>query len=97
MFPAERNLVHVENMQNHAIKRLFERYGIVLPIPDYRKFCRMCMDGTSPPLVRGAGESTIHKLEFRGKTLWAIFRFDQRAIATFLPKTPHEIRKAGLV
>lgn len=83
-------LSHAESMRVHAIRRLFNRYGIAIGVGEYNVFCAMCVDGRAPVIAPGHKGSTIHRLVIRGVAATAVFRPEHGAIVSFLPKGDRE-------
>lgn len=84
---------HAEAMMNHAIRRLFQRHGIIISIAEYKALTDQCADGTAPPLGIGSHEGTFHRVTFRKRDLWLVYRHDQRAVVSFYPGEPAIMRR----
>lgn len=84
------NLSHADAMRQHALKRLFERYGIALSDGEYKRYCRMCADGQAPVIAHGHHGSTVHRVTVRNIEVNVIWRPDVGAIVTFAPKGTRE-------
>jgi hypothetical protein len=85
---------HVEALELHAIRRLWECYGIALSRPEYRALNAAIAAGTAPPLADADNGGTIHLVTIRSRAAFVIFRPD-RGIVTFLAGTPRELRRAA--
>ena len=88
------HLPHKRAAEQHAIKRLFQRRGIIITAAEYRQLTAMCADGRAPTLAPAWGGGTIHRLQHRGEALFAVYKSELEAIVTFLPVAPMELRSA---
>jgi len=84
---------HPEAMMAHAIRRLFERHGIIITIADYKAMTALCRDGTSPPLGIGSKEGTYHLLRIRQREIWAVYRHDKQSIVSFYAGEPAKLQR----
>lgn len=98
------HLSHAEAMRQHAMKRLFDRYGLTITNGEHQALSAMCADGRAPVVAQGHKGSTIHRVKIGAVIANAVFRPDQNAIVSFLPKgdrdrltrTPVKQQQAGL-
>ena len=87
------HLPHTKAVEQHALKRMFQRFGFSITTADYRELCAMCADGRAPVVTKARTGGTFHRFNFRGREIYAIFRADYPGIVTFLSK-PQEILNA---
>ena len=91
-------LLHRHSAEVHAIRRLYQRCGIIITASELRALSAECRDGRSPVLAQGRGDhpkrGTIHMVYLRGRSVYVAFRADIGTIITFLPGIPEEIRNA---
>jgi hypothetical protein len=91
---------HPNNARQHAIKRAFERWGIVITNAEYLEMSKACESGHAPLIAESTRTkgSTVHAVKHRDRELWAIFNPSIGCIATFLKcGKPEDIRHAVTV
>ena len=85
---------HGYNQYRHAAKRMFERYGMAICRSEYERLCDQIVSGRNAPLGLGRDGGFVRRLNYRGREVYAIFRPDTKAIATFLPAGRRQAERA---
>lgn len=83
---------HRGAMRVHALRRLFMRHGIALTNAEFNDLVAAIALGKHPALGHARTGGTIHMVEIRGRTIYAVWATDVQYIATFLPSVPLEVR-----
>jgi hypothetical protein len=88
---------HRSNAIIHTARRAFQRYGLVVTPTDIEALSEAAK--TSDVVAEGKGGRTLHRLTFRGRTVFPLFCPHLGCIVTFLPgpsllmrgkHTPHQ-------
>jgi hypothetical protein len=80
-----RDPLHRETQRTHAIRRAFERYGMVISNREYERILDMIAEGKSIVLGAARTGGEMHEVVLRRRTLIAVYRREDRTIPTFLP------------
>lgn len=70
----------------HAMRRVYQRYGILIEPVFYNQFSKSIAEGKYPSVGPGRVGGTRHIIKHKGKELVAVFDEETQQIATFLPK-----------
>lgn len=70
----------------HAMRRVYQRYGILVDPPDYSRMCNDIISGKNQSIGPGRAGGTMHVVKHRGQDLVAVFDDKTQQVATFLPK-----------
>jgi hypothetical protein len=73
-----------ESQKRHAIKRAYERYGIVLSNEKYNKLLSLVKEGFASTVLTQTNNSSILSIDFEGKKLFFVFNKNFQTIVTFL-------------
>jgi hypothetical protein len=88
---------HFNNARQHALKRAYQRWGLAISNIEYSEMSLACK--TLPVVAKSEkGNNTVHKVDHRGRQLWAVFNPELGCIVTFLKcGKPEDIRNAHVV
>lgn len=88
-----RDMTHRGAMRMHAIRRLFQRHGMVITNTEFGQMVAAIADGRNPALGPARCGGTLHAFTMRGRTVYAVWNVEEACIATFLPSgVPWELR-----
>lgn len=79
------HLSHRDAMIRHAIKRLYQRKGILLSNPEYEAIADKVRSGAHPQVATDRWGRRVHRVEYRGAVVFAIWDAERDAICTFFP------------
>lgn len=91
---------HFNNARQHALKRAFQRWGLVVTLAEYSEMSAACRDGKVPVVADSTQTkgATVHIVNHRNRQLWAVFNPELGCIVTFLKcGKPEDIRNAVTV
>jgi hypothetical protein len=100
MKKTDRGFVHLplrEAMVRHAIKRMWQRRGVLLSRPDYDAIAQNIRSGAIAKSCDAAKGCTAHSLTYRGQNVVAIWSPEHDCIVTFYPTLAWIERKAVTV
>jgi hypothetical protein len=79
------NATSREIMRFHAIRRLWQRRGIILSDAEYEAIVTGIRAGLYKQIAMGEKRRPIYELVYRDKTVCAVFDREYDAVVTFLP------------
>lgn len=75
---------HQESQKRHAIKRAYQRYGVILTDEKYDKLLSLTKNGFASTVLIQTNNSLIKTIDFEGNKLFFVFDKRNQAIVTFL-------------
>lgn len=75
---------HQESQKRHAIKRAYQRYGVVLTDEKYDKLLSLTKNGFASTVLIQTNNSLIKTIDFEGNKLFFVFDKRNQTIVTFL-------------
>ena len=82
----KKNFFRILNAKKHAVRRLKERYHIIISITDLDELSKKIQSGKSVCIGKMSLTRSAHLLEIQGKSCLAIYNNRIRTIVTFMPQ-----------
>lgn len=79
------NLTHLQAVERHALRALWERRGVAISAAQYLDICVACMLGQHPMELRDYKGSPVYRVDVRGTWMFAVWSVQHARIVTFLP------------
>jgi len=73
-----------ESQKRHAVKRAYQRYGIILSSEKYEKLLSLVKGGFASTVLIQSNNSSIKTIDFEGTKLFFVFDKRNQTIVTFL-------------
>jgi|SRR5215831_20385655 len=85
------DIPRAEAIRSHAMRRLFQRYGIAITNTEYAAIVERIAAGEFPSLGKALGGGTLHRVRMRDRDVYAVWSAEHGAVVTFLRQAPLEL------